>query len=412
MKKTIWFINKEAAPSKEYATHMRTLRQALFFQKHGYDVKVFCSAVVHNSTIVHKFDGLYMEEMHDGVPMVFVKCPEYGESFVKRVWAFVVFSINMLRITNLCRPDIIIHESKTPFDILCMRLRKKYKARYIVDIEDLWPYEFEQVGLVKPSNPILKLFYRLQRYIYSKGEHTVISVEGGRDYVTERKWDKAQGGPIDINKIHYVNNGISMQEFVDNAHTWKIEDPDLENKDIFKVVYLGSIRLANNLDKLIDAAKCITDERIKIFVFGNGDEREKLEKRVTDEGITNVVFKNKWIELKYVPYVLSCADVNLLNYGSNWAPYGGSMNKMMMAFASGKPLLCNAAMPYSEITRHNLGVDKQFANAKEYAEAIESFANMSRENYNAMCERVKEVSKRYDTEYLNQNFAKFCEIEI
>lgn len=410
--KTIWFINKEAAPSTEFATHMRTLRQALFFQDHGYDVKVFCSSVVHNSKIVHKFNGLYKEENHDGVPMVFVRCPEYGESFVKRVWSFFMFSWNMQRIEGLDKPDIIIHESKTPFDILCMRLRKKYKARYIVDIEDLWPYEFEQVGIVKPSNPILKLFYKAQRYIYSKGEHTVISVEGGKDYVLERRWDKEHGGPIDINRIHYVNNGISMQEFSNNAESWKIVDEDLENPNIFKVVYLGSIRLANNLDRLIDAAKCVKNDNIKILVFGNGDERDRLEKRVKEERITNVIFKNKWIDLKYVPYVLSCADVNLLNYGANWAPYGGSMNKMVMALASGKPLLCNAGMPYSEINRHDLGIDKQFSTAQDYADAIESFFNMPKDEYNFMCERVREVSKRYDTEYLNRNFAKYCEIDI
>lgn len=412
MKKTIWFVNKEAAPSKEFATHMRTLRQALFFQEHGYDVKVFCSAVVHNSKIVHKFDGLYKEEIHDGVPLVFVKCPEYGESFLKRVLSFFIFSINMLRIKDLPKPDIIIHESKTPFDILCMRLRKKHKARYIVDIEDLWPFEFEQVGILKPSNPILKLCYKAQKYIYGKGEHTVISMEGGRDYVKDRKWDKEQGGPIDINRIHYVNNGISMQEFAYNASNFILDDPDLEDKSVFKAIYLGSIRLANNLDRLLDAAKCIKNDKIKILIYGNGDEREKLELRVNDENITNVIFKEKWIELKYCPYVLSCADLNLLNYGSNWAPYGGSMNKMMMAFASGKPLLCNADMPYSEITRHNLGIDKQFSTPQEYADAIMSFATMSKEEYLNMCSRVREVSKRYDTQYLNERFADYCGIPL
>lgn len=411
-KKTIWFINKEAAPSKEFATHMRTIRQAQFFQEHGYDVKLFCSSVIHNSKIVHKFKGLYHEECHDGIPMVFVKCPEYGESFVKRVWAFFVFSINMLRIKGITTPNIIVHESKTPFDILCMRLRRKYNARYIVDIEDLWPYEFEQVGILKPNNPVLKLFYRAQRYIYSQGEHVVISTEGGCDYIKERKWDKEQGGPIDINRVHYVNNGMSMKEFSDNALTWKIEDEDLENPEIFKAVYLGSIRLANNLDRLLDAAKCIKNEKVKILIFGNGDERERLEQRVKDEEIKNVIFKNTWVDLKYVPYILSHADVNLLNYGANWAPYGGSMNKMVMAFASGKPIVCNAGMPYSEISRHNLGIDKQFSDAKEYANAIESFVDMPKGQYNEMCARVREVAKRYDSEYLNTVFAKYCEIEI
>ena len=410
-KGTIWFVNKEAAPSTEYATHMRTLRQAKFFQDKGYEVKVFCSAVVHNSKIVHKFKGICNEEIHDEVPLVFVKCPEYGESFVKRVLSFFLFSINMLRIKMDSKPDIIVHESKTPFDILCMKLAKKYKARYIVDIEDLWPYEFEQVGILSHKNPILKLCYCAQRYIYSKGEHVVISCEGGRDYIKERKWDKDQGGPIDINRIHYVNNGISMDEFKQNAETYSLEDQDLVDENIFKVVYLGSIRQANNLDQLLDAAKELKDEKkIKFFIFGDGPERASLEERCKREQIENVVFKNKWIELKYVPYVLSHADLHILNYGKNWAPYGGSMNKMMMAFASGKPMVCNANMPYSEINRHNLGVDRVFNTPEEYALAIKSIYDMPKDEYVAMCNRVKEVAKRYDINYLCEKFAEYCEM--
>ena len=408
----IWFVNKEAAPSSEFATHMRTLRQAKFFQDKGYEVKVFCSAVVHNSKIVHKFEGICHEEIHDNVPLVFVKCPEYDESFVKRVLSFIVFSINMLRIKMDSKPDIIVHESKTPFDILCMRLAKKYKARYIVDIEDLWPFEFEQVGVISKNNPILKLFYRLQRYIYSKGEHVVISMEGGQDYVRERKWDKEQGGPIDINRVHYVNNGISLEEFKYNAENYTVYDDELTDKDIFKVIYLGSIRLANNLDQLIDAAKYLQDEpKIKIMIYGDGPEREKLEQRCEKEHIDNVKFKARWTELKYVPYVLSCADLHILNYGKNWAPYGGSMNKMMMAFASGKPMVSNADLPYSEINRHNLGVDKVFNNPEEYAQAIKSIYEMPKNEYDAMCNRVKEVAKRYDINYLCERFAEYCEIK-
>lgn len=410
---TIWFINKEAAPSKEFATHMRTLRQAKFFQDKGYDVKVFCSAVVHNSKIVHKFKGLCKEEMHDEVPLVFVKCLEYGESFAKRVLSFFMFSVNMLRIKANKKPDIIIHESKTPFDILCLGLAKKYNARYIVDIEDLWPFEFEQVGVMSKHNPILKLFYKLQRYIYAKGEHVVISMEGGKDYVKERKWDKEHGGPIDINRVHYVNNGISLDEFKYNAETFIINDNDLTDKDTFKVVYLGSIRLANNLDQLLDAAKYLQDERkIVIMIYGDGPERKKLEERCNKEHIYNVKFKNKWTELQYVPYILSCADLHILNYGKNWAPYGGSMNKMVMAFASGKPMVCNADMPYSEINRNNLGIDKNFTTPKEYAEAIKSIYRLMPDEYANMCKRVKEVAKLYDINYLCNKFAECCEIKI
>jgi glycosyltransferase involved in cell wall biosynthesis len=147
------------------------------------------------------------------------------------------------------------------------------------------------------------------------------------------------------------------------------------------------------------------------LVYGGGPDRERLEHRVQNEGITNVVFKDKWILPKYVPYVLSKADVNLLNYASGWGHYGGSMNKMILAFASGKPLLCNAGLRYSDIRDANLGVDKSFADGKEYAETILSFYNMSKEDYESMCKRVKDISKLYDNQYLCRSFAQYCEIQ-
>ena len=163
---------------------------------------------------------------------------------------------------------------------------------------------------------------------------------------------------------------------------------------------------------MLDAAKVLQSEKnIKFLIFGDGPERAGLEVRCEKEHIGNVVFKNKWIELKYVPYVLSHADLHILNYGKNWAPYGGSMNKMMMAFASGKPMICNADMPYSEINRHNLGIDKVFENSEEYAGAIKSICQMEKNEYDAMCERVREVSKRYDINYLCEKFGEYCEIQ-
>ena len=42
-KKTIWFINKDAAPIEFYGTHLRTIKLAQYFQSEGYNVKLFSS---------------------------------------------------------------------------------------------------------------------------------------------------------------------------------------------------------------------------------------------------------------------------------------------------------------------------------------------------------------------------------
>lgn len=410
MNKSIWFVNKDCAPIEEYGTHLRTVKQAQYFQNKGFQVKVVCSARVHNSEINHVEQGLYKEETFDGVPFLFVNTLGYKSNGAKRVLAYIIFAWNVYRLRKkFAKPDVVIHTSRIPFDYFVYKFVKRIKAKYIIDITDLWPMEIEHFGFLKPDGMILKWFYNIERKLYTIADYVVFSEEGYADYLREKGWTKEQGGSIDLAKTHYVNNGVELAEFDNNQTEYRIEDKDLEDESTFKVIYLGSIRQANHLDTLIDAAKELTEQKdIRILVYGDGPERELLEKRVTDEHIDNVMFKQKWIELKYVPYVLSKANVNLLNYAPNWGPYGGSMNKMMMSFASGKPIVCNAGMKYSQIRDNNLGVDKVFSTSKEYAEAIMSIYRLPKEEYDAMCQRTRETAKEFDMPMLCKKFEEFC----
>ena len=52
-------------------------------------------------------------------------------------------------------------------------------------------------------------------------------MEGGKKYVIDKKWNKENGGKINLNKIHYINNGIDLEEYEINKNTYLIDDPDL-----------------------------------------------------------------------------------------------------------------------------------------------------------------------------------------
>ena len=411
---TIWLVNKDAAPIKEYGSHLRTIKQAQYLQEQGYKVKVVCSARVYNSDINHLEGkrGLCIEEMHDGVPFVFVRSMEYGNSNAKRAIAYLRFALALRRVAaRIGKPDIIIHTSRIPFDAPVYNFAKRCKARYILDITDLWPMEFEHFGLLKASSPILRLFYRIERCLYSKADHVVMSMEGCHAYISDHKWDKANGGPIDLERIHYINNGIDLEEFDRNAQEFAIEDSDLNNPDITKVIYLGSVRRANNVGSLIDAAKHLSERAdIRIFIYGDGPEREALEQRCLREGIDNVLFKQRWIEPQYVPSVLRKADINILNYTQGWAPYGGSMNKMFISFAAGKPIVCNAGMPYSPIRDYELGVDQAFADGREYADAILATADLSPKEREQILTKARQVAEEYHSPNQNRKFVTLCEL--
>lgn len=412
MKKPVaWIVNKDAAPVKEYATHIRSTREADYLLKLGYDTYIICGNRVHNTSIVHAVDGRFTIEEHDGVKYVFVKSKKYGNSFIKRVLSYFRFSLSIFKLKGLPKPDVLIHDTKTPFDMPVSRFARKCKAKYIVDVEDLWPRCFEFMGFISHNNPIMKYLYSLERKLYTKADHVVFTMEGCHDYIKDQKWDKESGGPIDLKKIHYVNNGIVLSDFEKNKLEYKIEDADLEDDSTFKVIYLGSIREANNLGQLIEASKCLLDTpAIKVLIYGDGPERKRLEEQCASENITNVTFKQKWINPEYVPYVLSKADLNILNYTLGWAHYGGSMNKMFLSFASGKPMVCNADLSYSEIKRRNLGIDDYLDTPQKYADAIKYIYNLPKDEYLAMCDRVRATASQYDIPYLMKKFAEYCEI--
>ena len=72
----------------------------------------------------------------------------------------------------------------------------------------------------------------------------------------------------------------------------------------------GSIRKANNLSLVTDAAKYVQKnggKDIKFLIFGDGDEKEVLQKKCIDEEIDNVVFKGQ-VEKKFIPNKMCIRD--------------------------------------------------------------------------------------------------------
>ena len=77
------------------------------------------------------------------------------------------------------------------------------------------------------------------------------------------------------------------------------------------------------------------------MIWGDGDQRAALEQRVREEEISNVVFKGK-VEKKYIPSIVSRADINLIHGGDQGKElfrFGISPNKMFDCFAAGRPIL-------------------------------------------------------------------------
>jgi glycosyltransferase involved in cell wall biosynthesis len=413
-KKNIWYISHYVAPP-EFDTHSRALKFTHYLSQAGFKVTIFSSSYLHNKNRNLISDNRkYLEKTYDNTKFVLINTIEYKNSTIKRIFALIQFSLRIYSLRNKFeRPDVIIHTAQVPFENLIYYVAKKLKAKYIPEVLDLWPESFVEYGLINKKNPFIKLAYFTEKWVYKKADRIIFSMEGGKDYIIEKKWNRENNGPIVLSKVYHINNGVDLKDFEANKNNYKIQDTDLEDENSFKVIYLGSIRLANNLKQLIDAAKLLKSySNIKFLIYGDGPEREKLEKFCSDNNLINVKFKQKWIELKYVPYVLSKSSLNIINYmPSGILKYGGSQGKLFQYLSSGKPIISNIKMGYCIIDKYNLGISKDIKTATEYSEAILQIALLNKTEYDKICNRAREAVKQYDYNILTEELIKVLNFE-
>ena len=406
--KRIWLINPVAMPP-QYEARIQTLKRAQYLRSNGFDVVIISGSYLHNTNInlIDDNSSYKFAEYEDGHKFIHIKTSNYNSNGFKRIYSILEFYIKVWwHASSFEKPDYISHLAAVPFGNITYFVAKKFKAKFIVDIVDLWPESFVAYGLVSKKNPLLKLAYWAEYWLYKKADLLIFSMEGGKDYIKEKKWDIEQGGKIDSNKISYINNGVDLKDFDFNTINHKIKDEDLENHNNFKVIYIGSIRLANNVMQLIEAAEHLKDIKdIKFFIYGDGEDRATLEKFCEEKQLNNIVFKQKWVELKFVPYILSKSSLNILNYKpSSILRYGGSQSKSFQYMASGKPICANVKMNYCPIEKFNIGIAEEFKDSKEYANAILSFYKMNKKEYTTICSNARKASENYDYELLTTRY--------
>jgi glycosyltransferase involved in cell wall biosynthesis len=400
MKKRIWIINKHLRPPK-YETHFRYIKYAEYLSESGHEIRLICSAFQHQTGINLIPEGLkFLDTEFEGNKFTLIKTLSYKRNGVKRLYSLIQFTSRAIKYIKKARkPDVIIHTSNTPFTNRLGQFAKRRKILYVAEILDLWPESFVSFGLLSSKNPLLALAYNMEKRLYARADIIVFSMEGGIDYIKNKKWDKQyNNGPVDLRKILYINNSVDLSDYIQKMKTYRYNDLDLDDNSFFKVVYIGSISLANDVQMLVEAAEYLSKEKkIKFFIYGDGSEREKLELYCKEKSIDNIIFKEKKIEYKFVPSLLSKSSLNILNFRqTNVLKYGGSQGKLFNYFASGKPVCANVKMGKCLINNRKLGIADNFQSADEYAEKILELANLKEEDYKEICKRVKAVAEEYD----------------
>lgn len=411
--KTVWILNHYAGPPS-VSGWFRHFNFAKHLAAAGYDVRVFSASALHNTEInLITDDSLYLEMDEEGIPCVVVRTRQYKGNGRARVLNMMDYYRNMMKVASrFPKPDVIIGSSVHPLACLAaIRLSKRFHCKNIVEIRDLWPETMVAYDILRKDALLTKALYQGEEWLYKKADALIFTMEGGNDYIADKGWDTAHGGPIDLEKVHHINNGVDLEAFDQNVKAHPVTNPALLGEDLFKVVYAGSIRKANGLELLVDAVAILqeTQPNVHVFVFGDGDQRPALEKRCEQESIRNIQFCGK-ISKAEVPAVLCSADLNLLNYTfTKAARYGTSQNKLFEYLASGRPILSNLPGRYDIIEKYDAGRTIDCETPEQYADAIATFETMSRAAYDTMCHNARQAAEAYDFKVLTNKLINCIE---
>jgi glycosyltransferase involved in cell wall biosynthesis len=214
------------------------------------------------------------------------------------------------------------------------------RARFVLEIRDLWPHILAESGTLSPRSGIYRALKALERLLYRHADAIVVLAEGSIEPIV------AEGGARE--RITFIPNGADPSLFAVTRDRASLRAEF--GFDGFVVVYAGAHGPANGLDFVLDAADALRDIPAVAFVLvGNGVEKARLVDAATRRGLTNVVFRPP-VPKQRIPEVLAAADAGLHCLADlDLFRSAVSPNKLYDYMAAGLPSITNTMGAVAEM---------------------------------------------------------------
>lgn len=410
--KRVWILNQYASPP-EYEVRVRNNMMGHYLNLSGkYEVTIIGGSNVHNTgvSLIDDF-SLFKKRKYQDLNFIHVNISPYKGNGLKRVFSMLEFPFKLCKLYKKFGelPDLIICDLDAIFFPFVKYLSNRIKCPVYIEVRDLWPASISVYKNISDKSLLMRALYRLERNAYIKADRVIFSMEGGYNYIIDKKWNNL----ISKNKVHYINNGIDLESFERNKSFYKYKNDELHNDENFKVFYVGSIRIANGVDKIIEVAEylLLKNEKVSFYIFGDGDCKDELEMMCKRKGIENVKFMGM-IDKKFVPSALELSDLNIIHFkNSVLKRYGASLNKLFEYLASGKPIISDCIFYKDIIKEYNCGYSIE-GEYEEIAEAILNIMNKTDLEYKKICDNCIKASKEFDYKKLTNKLMDLLDKDL
>jgi glycosyltransferase involved in cell wall biosynthesis len=280
------------------------------FVKKGHEVDVITSYprkyYLDNSKNDREF---LMDEVIDGISIHRCKYAILRDNiFMRGLEHFIISHVFFKRYKKLGKKfDVgLIYIPPLPLYYFAKKMKRYDGTPSVLNYQDFHPQELVDVGVIK--NPImLKIMEHIEKEAYKNADYITVLTKEGINFVIRR------GG--DPTKIQHLYNAVDLieNEKYKSIKTFKKEE-GIEDK--FLITYAGILSYFQNIDQILDAAKKMKNNKDIIFyIVGDGNSKDHLIARITNESIHNVKILPLQPREKYFN-IINSSDVSLISLDS------------------------------------------------------------------------------------------------
>ncbi len=390
----ILIINQYSYPPSQKTNSRRHFDLFKNFSKKEYSIDIICGSFIHDrkEQILDKKEKYRLVE-EEGINYHILPGISYKNN-LSRMISMIQFYFKVLFFSKKLKekPDLVYSSSPHPFNgLVGMRLAKKYKCPFIIEIRDLWPETWVSMGATTKKSLLYKVFAYIEKVLY-KNADKIVTLTANKNYFTSIG--------VDEKKVELVSNGVDLEKYDISI---KEESPIKFPSDKFNIVYTGKLGTANYIEIILDTAKEIKEEKIFFHIIGEGERKSELLRKATEYNLKNVKFYSP-ISKNLIPNTLKNGDAMLLPVRNEpLYKYGISPNKMYEYLASSRPIIFSGNVANDMVKEANAGVSVDGGDVKKLKDGILSLYNMTDEERKVLGKNGRDyVEKNYDTKILSK----------
>jgi len=215
---------------------------------------------------------------------------------------------------------------------------KFYKIPVVLWVQDIWPDVLKDLNIIK-RKLILNFIGFLVNKIYTNSDYIFTQSESFKKKISKKI----------KNKIEVLFNPESK---IKKQQQFKIK----RIKKDFIITYAGNIGKAQSFETLVKAVKKIKNSKIKIHIYGDGSEKNKLKKIITKFNLMENIKLFDPVSKKKINIILSKSDAFLLILAKGGGLSSTLPAKIQTYVSHFKPIIVSAdGESYNFVKKNKLG---------------------------------------------------------